>query len=624
MHVGEKPYVVTAGGHAELAANALTVAAMTGMLDQLLPADSRKALNELGAVEYHLPADPASPGIRYSVVAARGGNDIWIEVRRRKAAEEPVHAVRHREVAVAVEEPPAPAVHVAPLPPERFEDQPTPIALVQPAELEQLDEPFHRAAAPSLDAHEEPAPAFELKSPTDEDFFASDPIEETLDERASSFDELPPPLDFSEAALALNEVEGLGLSEVEGPAPGEIEEPNDVEERISVPLARVNVRVETSTPAAAPPEARPTLETPVRKHADPLHHLLYVAAAHGASALYVSPEAKSSLRVDGEIRVLDEQPLTQEQLETGLRALLRATESETLPMGEVQTREVADVGRVQYLGFRDHRGIGAIFRMLPGRAISAEQAGLSAAIQALCTEPEGLLLVAGARSAGKSTLVSGLVDQINRTRRDHLIIVENEIQYVHVNRTSFISQREAREEERFAEAFRTAIREAPDVLVIDGAMNADIARMALEAAADGPLVIASIAAPTTSTALERFTALLGDYPDGRALFAEHLRGIITQALLRKTGGGRAAAREVLVNVPSVASLVANGQFDQIPPVLNSGRRVGMVPVNDALLGLVQSGALDVRQAYRKSPDQRELLEMLQRAGFDTTFAEKLA
>jgi twitching motility protein PilT len=125
--------------------------------------------------------------------------------------------------------------------------------------------------------------------------------------------------------------------------------------------------------------------------------------------------------------------------------------------------------------------------------------------------------------------------------------------------------------------------------------------------------------------LERFVSLFGNNGhDARAQVSEHLRGVITQALLRKTGGGRAAAREVLVNVPSVASLIGSGQFDQLPGVLNSGRRVGMVPLNDALFSLVQGGALDVRQAYRKSPDQVELVAMLNQAGFDTTFAERLA
>jgi twitching motility protein PilT len=381
-------------------------------------------------------------------------------------------------------------------------------------------------------------------------------------------------------------------------------------------MPRLNVRVDPVPPPASIPKPAPGV--------DPLHHLLKVAGAQGASALYVAPQARPSLRVDGEIRVLDDAPFTDAQLEQGLRALMGdVAEGATLPLGEFETREISGVGRVQCLLFRDHRGLGAIFRMLPGRAVSAEQSGLSTGIQSLCTEPEGLLLVAGAHGAGKSTLVAALVDQINRTRRDHVITIESDIQFVHENRTSFVSQREARDDQRFLDAVRSAIREAPDVLVIDGVMSSEVAATALDAAGDG-LVIASVTAPTTSAVLERFVSLFNnDAHDARVQVSEHLRGVVTQALLRKTGGGRAAAREVLVNVPSVASLIASGQFDQLPGVLNNGRRVGMVPLNDALLGLVQSGALDVRQAYRKSPDQAELVAMLNQAGFDTAFAERL-
>ena len=648
MHVGEKPYVVTASGHAELAANALTVSAMTGMLDQLLPAESRKALNELGAVEYHLPQDQASPGTRYSVVAARGGNDIWIEVRRRKVAEEPVPVAVPHHAAVAVEEPPPPALEPPPAAlKEEYGYAPPPIDEPESfGELEDFREPepehvenvellpTRPVDTPDLD--DEPQGGFELRSQTDDDFLAAPEVDTDVDDEPLRFDELPPAFDFTAEPFALSDAEGFALSEVEQPPRAAAAD---------VPMARVKVRVEppretqaqrsavlpvsplpvSPLPVSPSPPSPPPPSPAVRLHADPLHHLLHVAAGHGASALYVAPQAKPSLRVDGEIRVLDEAPLTQEQLETGLRALLKWADDAALPTGEVETREVADVGRVQYLGFRDHRGLGAMFRMLPGRAISSEQSGLSVGIQALCTEPEGLVLVAGGRSAGKSTLVAALVDQINRTRRDHVITVESEIQFVHGNRTSFISQREARDDDRFAEAVRTAMREAPDVLVIDGVMNANVASMVLQAAADGHLVIASVSAPSTAAALERFVGLLGhDTADARATLSEHLRGVVTQALLRKTGGGRAAAREVLVNVPSVASIVGAAEFGQIPSVLNSGRRVGMIPLNDALLGLVQSGALDVRQAYRKSPDQGELLAMLTKAGFDTTFADRLA
>jgi twitching motility protein PilT len=161
--------------------------------------------------------------------------------------------------------------------------------------------------------------------------------------------------------------------------------------------------------------------------------------------------------------------------------------------------------------------------------------------------------------------------------------------------------------------------------VIDQVASSEAATFALNAAAGGHLVIASITASTTPGALSRFMEFFGeDRTDARLTVSEHLRGVIAQSLLRKTGGGRAAAREVLVNVPSVAALVAGGEFEQLGSVLNGGRRVGMVPLNDALLSLVQSGALDVREAYRKSPDQQEFVGQLNRVGVDTTFAERLA
>jgi twitching motility protein PilT len=376
--------------------------------------------------------------------------------------------------------------------------------------------------------------------------------------------------------------------------------------------------------ARVAPRHEVTVPPPSSPRGEGLPHLLQVAAAHGASVLYVAVQAKPSLRVDGEIRVLDhETPLSEALLEAGLKTIL--PNGAAVAVGEIDTCDVPGVGRVQCLSFRDHRGLGAMFKMLPARAISSEQMGLSAPIQSLCTETEGLVLVAGARGTGKSTLVAALVDQINRTRRDHVITVEQQIQFVHENRHSFVSQREARDDEAFAEAVRCALRESPDVLVVDQVASADTAEFALNAAAGGHLVVASITAATTSAALSRFMEFFGEErADARFTLSEHLRGVITQSLLRKAGGGRAAAREVLVNVPSVATLIADGQFEQLGPVLNGGRRVGMVPLNDALLALVQSGALDVREAYRKSPDQQELVGQLNRAGLDTTFAERLA
>jgi twitching motility protein PilT len=787
MHVGEKPYVVTANGHAELAAKPLTIPAMTGMLDQLLPLDSRHALDELGAVEYHLPPQPgAAPGTSYTVVAARGGDDIWIEVRRQLLEPEPdVAHVPAVQGVQAVPEPAVPAVHqvhavhggsalaVAVAEPDTYVletsgpivlEEPVPTGTVEIERDSRVHEPAPHAepivavtpaptAAPQAQAVEPQPVAFEPAyiAPVDElpgtpsaeasfglyenhviddphafefgeaPFGGSDePHIHTLDARHAVSGDGPHAADVDrpyaitahESVITADEPARIGVEEQavtiepveaqvsshpveEDPItanedeafvivaqrhepvtdlPGTTEPdagqsntvsghvapvveaapqvaavhpvPEAAPEHIrpveAMPVHAAAVEAEPETPArvapvcaAVPVQAAPAPEqaaavrvdsVPVATQArgEGLPHLLQVAAAQGASVLYVAVQARPSLRVDGEIRVLEhETPLTEALLEEGLKAILPNGTAKAA--GEVETCDVIGVGRVQCLSFRDHRGLGAMFKMLPARAISSEQMGLGAPIQALCTETEGLVLVAGARGAGKSTLVSALVDQINRTRRDHVITIEEQIQFVHENRQSFVSQREAREDEAFAEAVRSSLREGPDVLVVDPVASSEAAAFALHAAASGHLVIASITAPTTAGAVSRFMEFFGeDRAQALLTLSEHLRGVITQSLLRKTGGGRAAAREVLVNVPSVAALIAGARFDEVGSVLNGGRRVGMVPLNDALLALVQSGALDVREAYRKSPDQQEFVGQLDRAGLDTTFTERSA
>jgi twitching motility protein PilT len=666
MHVGEKPYVVTAAGHAELASKVLTIPAMTGMLDQLLPPDSRHALDEVGAVEYQLPPQQESPDTRYNVVAARGGDDIWIEVRRRKEeapkAAPPAPAPAPAPPPPLVQLPPIPQAAAAPKvePPPQGELT-TQIELTPPVQATPYVEPDpDLLLVPPMDdvvAQHEPAldQPIRLAEPEEYTLETSGPIA-VAEPEPVTIPELEPeaePEPVAEVVLPLEpepepEPEPIHVAEPEPVAMARIEPPIEIREpkpaffETAVHVGDPPQPVERDRPAldedeepdqepphlaAVVPMTRPVRHEQPSKpqaRAEGLSHLLQAAAAQGASVLHVSAQAKPSLRVDGEIRVLDhEAPLTEAQVEAGLVAILpRGTKAVT---GEMQTCDVSGVGRVQVLSYRDHRGLGAMFRMLPARAISSEQMGLSAPIQALCTETEGLVVVAGARGSGKSTLTAALVDQINRTRRDHVITVEQQIQFVHDNRLSFVSQREARDDEAFAAAVRSALREGPDVLVIDQVMSPETATFALHAASNGHLVIAAVTAPSTAAALSRFIEFFGDErAQARATLGEHLRGVITQTLLRKTGGGRAAAREVLVNVPTVSAMMSDGAFDQLASVLNGGRRVGMVPLNDALLGLVQSGALDVREAYRKSPDQQELVTLLNRAGLDTTFAERLA
>ena len=386
---------------------------------------------------------------------------------------------------------------------------------------------------------------------------------------------------------------------------------------VVLPLARNPIR----------PDAPPPL---VEQASSGLDRLLRLAAARGASTLYLSSSARPSVRVDGDVQTLEGAPLlSPNDVESLLLTLMPERSAEALRTGVASEwiADVTDVGRVRCMSFRDHRGPGGVFRLMSGRGVTAEQLGLSRVIQALAVEPEGLVLVAGPRSSGKRTVIAAMVDLINRTRRDHVITIENEINVVHERVGCFISQREVRgnSEDTLAVA-NAALREDPDVLVVDELRTAGLVDVALEAASRGQLVIGGFPAHTAGRAIDRIIDL---YPPEhrqqvQLSLAQNLRGVVAQVLLRKRGGGRVAAREVLLNTPAVASVLAEGKTSQLPMAIEGGRKHGMVPLNDALVGFVQSGAVEAREAYRLAPDRAGFLALLKRQGVDTSFVERLA
>jgi twitching motility protein PilT len=531
MHVGERPTIISAAGSSMLTSGALSLTAMADLLRDLLPPHAQQALDEFGAVEAELLPTDAAGDERFTVVAARGGDDIWIEIRRLRDGLLPASSA-------------TPSVGTVP-------------AITGPASESAAPGPTARAQKKGVGAR----------------------------------------------GTARVTPSGTPRPATQGDTPA-----------VVLPLARSPVRGE------AP--ARPT-----SPRLEGLDRLLRVAAARGAEALYLFSQSRPSIRVDGELSALDSEPtLAASDIEALLLEVVpdrRQSEAE----GKEWIVDVPEVGRIRCVTFRDHRGPGGVFRMIPARAISAEQLGLSREIQALCAEPEGLLLVVGPRSSGKSMLLAAFVDLINRTRGDHVITLENRITVVHEGRSSLVSQREVRgDTEQLLGALRAALRESPDVIVVEDLRGADVVAEALEAAASGHLVIGALAAHSASTALERIVdqAPPERRPQIQALLGESLRGVVAQVLLRKTGGGRIAARELLLNSSSVAQLIADGKLTQLPLAMEGGRRVGMVPLTDALVAFVQSGVVEVREAYRKAPDRAGLLKALKREGIDTSFVERLA
>ena len=557
MHVGERPYVVVGAGTQELSSQILNLGAMTGMLQQLLPAAAQDSLEEFGAVEHRLPPRDHDA---FTVVAARGGDDIWIEIRRRRKS---VAAVAAPPVNLDV--------------PPTLVDVPVPVAAIdQPAQVSEA--PLEVMAEPVL-VSEEPAPVVE---------------------------ELPIVAD----APALVE-EPLAIDE-----PVVIDEAPAVAERAPVLQMTRTVRIEVPPRAAA-------------MRGSGVERLLRLAAARAASALFVTSDCRPSIRVEGDIRPLDgEPPLSRADVESAVMEIVPEAEQEAVGRGESTEwlTEFADLGRVRCITFTDHRGPGVVFHMIATRAATAEQLGLSREVQALATEPQGLVLVAALPGNGKSTLVSALVDLVNRQRAEYVVTLERQIRLVHDNRTAIVSQREIRGGVDDAlSAARAALREDPDVLAVDDLASAHMVPLLLQAASEG-LVFVSITAPSTIEAVERFVELApADARAGvRAAMAETFRGAVAQVLLKKSGGGRVAAREVLLATAAVVRVISDGSSGQLQAALEGGRKHGMVPLADALVGLVHSGVVDVREAFRKSPDRDRLLAGLKREGIDTSVVERLA
>jgi twitching motility protein PilT len=629
MHVGEKPYVVSPTGQTDLATRALTLEAVVGMVGQLLSSESQRALGEFGAVQYEIPAAAQFAGEHFTVVAARGGDDVWVEIRRHRVPEDD----RVPADLWAVDAPAAQSD------PERTFGDDSDLSLPDESQLWPDAAPLTTAEIVDLSvgpvAVPTRAPAAAAPPPR-----RPQEVSKAVPVTPSARLPAPPPRRPQEVSKAVPVMPPARL-----PAPPL--RPQEVSKAVPVmpsappsPVAP-SFPVAVSAPAAGhtPAVVLPLSRSPIRPGAPPplagpaksgLDRLLRIAAARGASTLYLSSQARPSIRVDGEIWALEsEPPLGPSEVESLLIDLMPERNREALRSG-VGTEwicDVVDVGRVRCMSFRDHQGAGGIFRMMPVRVISAEQLGLSREIQALAAEPEGLVLVTGPRSSGKSTLISACVDLINRSRREHVITVESEIKVVHDHRSSFVSQREVRgSNDEMLTVVRGAIRENPDVLVLEEMRTPEIVSAALEAAASGLLVIGALPAHTTTGAVDR---IIDFYPpeQRRSLqmaLAENLRGIVAQVLLRKPGGGRVAAREVLLNTPAVSSAIAEGKTSQLPLAIEGGRKYGMVPLNDALVGFVQGGVVEAREAYRRANDRAGFLALLKRQGIDTSFVERLA
>jgi twitching motility protein PilT len=258
-----------------------------------------------------------------------------------------------------------------------------------------------------------------------------------------------------------------------------------------------------------------------------------------------------------------------------------------------------------------------VFRVIPSKILTAEQLGLSPAILNLCRLSKGLVLVTGPTGSGKSTTLCAMVDHINQTRHDHLITIEDPIEFVHENKQCVINQREIHNHTNsFKGALRAALREDPDIVLVGEMRDLETVAIAIETAETGHLVFGTL---HTSTAASTVDRVIDQFPADRqaqirVMLSESLKGVISQTLCKKIGGGRVAALEVLIVTSAISNLIRESKTFQVQSMMQVGKAVGMVTLNDALMELVTRKLVTPEEAYVKAIDKAGIEVVMKRAG----------
>ncbi len=286
--------------------------------------------------------------------------------------------------------------------------------------------------------------------------------------------------------------------------------------------------------------------------------------------------------------------------------------------------EIEDLARFRVNIFMDRKGMGAVFRVIPTEILTAEQLNLSPHILKLCQLSKGLVLVTGPTGSGKSTTLCAMIDYINRTRADHIITIEDPIEFVHESKKCLINQREIHNHtDSFKDALRAALREDPDIVLVGEMRDLETVAIAIETAETGHLVFGTLHTTTAASTVDR---VIDQFPADRQaqiriMLSESLKGVIAQTLCRKIGGGRVAALEVLIVNSAIGNLIRESKTFQIPSMMQTGRGIGMVGLNDALFEHVKNGLVEPQEAYAKSVDKSGFETLLKRGNFDTSFVK---
>ncbi len=349
-----------------------------------------------------------------------------------------------------------------------------------------------------------------------------------------------------------------------------------------------------------------------------LEKLLRAMATEGASDLHLAAGQRPHWRIDGEMHEIADVPVLGPEtvLELLGGALPDRNREEFAGTNDTDfALELPGVARFRVNLFRDLGGVGAVLRMIPSTILSLEKLGMPKVVAELCALPKGLVLVTGPTGSGKSTTLAAMVDLINRSRRQHVISLEDPVEFVHASQKSLVNQREVGSHtSSFARAIRAALREDPDVILVGEMRDLETVSLALEAANTGHLVLATLHTATAVSTVERIIGLFPPEEQSRiqVTLADVMLGVVSQVLLRRIGGGRVAALEILIVNAAVSNLIREGKVHQIVSSMQTGKAIGNQMLNESLAALARGGTVELDEALAKAVDKADLARRLGR------------
>ena len=339
--------------------------------------------------------------------------------------------------------------------------------------------------------------------------------------------------------------------------------------------------------------------------------LLAFSAKQGASDLHLSAGLPPMIRVDGDVRRINLPPMEHKQVHALIYDIMNDKQRKDYEefLETDFSFEVPGVARFRVNAFNQNRGAGAVFRTIPSRVLTMEDLGMGEVFKKVSDVPRGLVLVTGPTGSGKSTTLAAMLDYINSNKYHHILTIEDPIEFVHESKKCLVNQREVhRDTLGFSEALRSALREDPDIILVGEMRDLETIRLALTAAETGHLVFGTLHTTSAAKTIDRVVDVFpaAEKSMVRSMLSESLQAVISQTLLKKVGGGRVAAHEIMLGTPAIRNLIREDKVAQMYSAIQTGGALGMQTLDACLKNLLSKGLVSREAAKEKAKTPESL------------------